>query len=268
MSPHILVFDSGIGGTSVLAHIKASIPSAHFSYVMDNALLPYGLQSEQTIRARLAALVQYIDEQELNVDIIVIACNTASTSALEATRQLTRISIVGVVPAIKPAAALSDTKHIALLATPATSNNAYTHSLIEQFAQGLRVDLHHSTALVTFAEALYWNRLVEDAKVVTELHRIAIAPEVDTIVLGCTHFPILKRHFEQFYSSDVKLVDSGEAIARRVQSLLAQAGKYTMILCERDLSRKKPLQFYATAPDKISFTEQEIKLISLNSISY
>ncbi|TMP74524.1 glutamate racemase, partial [Pseudoalteromonas ruthenica] len=89
-------------------------------YVMDNALLPYGLQSEQTIRSRLASLVKYIEAQELNVDIIVIACNTASTSALAATRHLTTIPVVGVVPAIKPAVRFSCTNHIALLATPAT----------------------------------------------------------------------------------------------------------------------------------------------------
>ncbi|RJE78393.1 glutamate racemase [Pseudoalteromonas sp. MSK9-3] len=267
MSPHILVFDSGIGGTSVLEHIKASIPSAHFSYVMDNALLPYGLQSEQTIRSRLASLVQYIEAQELKVDIIVIACNTASTSALAATRHLTTIPIVGVVPAIKPAVRFSCTNHIALLATPATSNNAYTHGLIEQFAQGSRVDRHHSTSLVKFAEALYWNRPINEEEVATELRRIGIATKVDTIVLGCTHFPILTPYLKSFYGSGVTFVDSGEAIARRVRSLLVQVNKCPAMLDANDLLIEKPLQFYATAPDKISPNEHSIKLISLNSFS-
>jgi glutamate racemase len=263
VSPHILVFDSGIGGTSVLDHIKLSIPYAYFSYVMDNALLPYGLQSEQTIQSRLAALIKYIEEQALNVDIIVIACNTASTSALQATRHLTAIPIVGVVPAIKPAVCLSNTKHIALLATPATSNNAYTHDLIKQFAQGTRVDLHHSTSLVKFAEALYWNRPVNTQDVIIELRRIGIATQVDTIVLGCTHFPILKPYLTNFYGSGVALVDSGEAIARRVKALLTQANNSPVGLAKNNVFKEKPLQFYATAPDKINLNTQSIRLISL-----
>ena len=105
MSVHIMVFDSGIGGTTVLEQIQALIPNADYSYFMDNALLPYGAQSQQTIIARLFALLQFIETANLHVDILVIACNTASTSALETIRQHTSIEVVGVVPAIKPACA-------------------------------------------------------------------------------------------------------------------------------------------------------------------
>lgn len=262
MSPHILVFDSGIGGTSVLQHIEAQIPSAQFSYVMDNALLPYGLQSDQTIQRRLRALIKRIEQQSLAVDLIVIACNTASTAALSATRELTTIPIVGVVPAIKPAVMKSANQHIALLATPATSNNAYTQSLINEFAQGCQVDRHHSTTLVTLSETLYWQQNVDKELIFSELGRLCIAHTVDVIVLGCTHFPVLKPHISAFFGEGVELIDSGEAIARRVESLLRLSAKVTPSCVE---VIKKPMQFYATAPEKIIFRNgQTIALMDLN----
>ncbi|MBQ4852218.1 glutamate racemase [Pseudoalteromonas sp. MMG012] len=261
MSPHVLVFDSGIGGTSILQHLESKLPHAQFSYVMDNALLPYGLQSETVIKSRLAALVTRIKELDLQVDLIVIACNTASTAALNATRQLTNIPIVGVVPAIKPGVLLSNSKHIALLATPATSSNAYTYGLIEEFAQNCKVDSHHSTVLVSLAEAAYWQQELDNNVVFAELQTLNIDQSVDVIVLGCTHFPILKAALTSFYGSNVKLVDSGEAIARRVLSILAHPNNTKGSSEERI---KKPLQFYATAPDKIRSDDRVILQLNLS----
>ncbi|OHU86883.1 MULTISPECIES: glutamate racemase [Pseudoalteromonas] len=246
--PHILVFDSGVGGTSVLSHIQSLLPTAQYSYVMDNALLPYGLQSEQTIQSRLACLIKRINDFEHVVDLIVIACNTASTQALAATRKLTSIPIVGVVPAIKPAAAQSKSRRIALLATPATSNNAYTNSLIAEHAKGCRVDLHKSTRLVALAEQYYWQQTLDLDKLAHELEYINIDKEVDCIVLGCTHFPILRTQLEKFYGSHVDLIDSGHAIAKRVQFLLE--GKQS-----NRSGVKMPLQFFATAPSGMTNKE-------------
>jgi len=145
-----MVFDSGIGGTTVLEHIQQSIPHAQYSYFMDNALLPYGAQSQQTIINRLCGLIQFIKDESLNVDLIVIACNTASTSALSSVRQITDIPIVGVVPAIKPAAQLTQSKHIGLLATPATVSSPYTDALIKEHASSITTSLYSSVELVTF----------------------------------------------------------------------------------------------------------------------
>ncbi|CAM4287118.1 glutamate racemase [Pseudoalteromonas byunsanensis] len=246
--PHILVFDSGVGGTSVLSHIQSLLPNAQYSYVMDNALLPYGLQSEQTIQSRLACLIKRIDCFERKVDLIVIACNTASTQALAATRMLTSIPIVGVVPAVKPAAARSKSKRIALLATPATSNNAYTNALIAEYAQGCRVDLHKSTRLVALAEQYYWQQTLDLDKLNRELEYINIDKQVDCIVLGCTHFPILRAQLAQYYGQQVELIDSGHAIAQRVQFLLKDKD-------HNDHDIKMPLQFFATAPNGMTNKE-------------
>ncbi|NOU53083.1 glutamate racemase [Pseudoalteromonas sp. JBTF-M23] len=254
-----MVFDSGIGGTSVLEHIQSLVPNAEYSYVMDNALLPYGLQSEQTIQARLACLVKRAEQFPNSVDLIVIACNTASTHALATTREITDIPIVGVVPAIKPAALNSQNKHIALLATPATSNNAYTNLLIKEYAKDCKVDLHHSTRLVSLAEQLYWEEVVDLDLLNRELALIDIDDQVDSIVLGCTHFPILKTHLSAYYGCGVQLIDSGAAIAKRVRFLLSD------IIEPVSDANKKPLQFYATAPTKLTCKSQiNLKAITLN----
>ncbi|CAH9066452.1 Glutamate racemase [Pseudoalteromonas holothuriae] len=257
--PHILVFDSGVGGTSVLEHIQAQLPYAEYSYVMDNALLPYGLQSEQTIQARLACLVKQVNLFHCSVDLIVIACNTASTHALAATREITDIPIVGVVPAIKPAAESSRKKHIALLATPATSNNTYTNSLIREYAKGCQVDLHHSTHLVSFAEQLYWYQNFDIELLYSELEQINISPQVDCIVLGCTHFPILRAQLKLYYGEGVELIDSGVAIAKRVGFLLNDKLGYQKPI------NKRPLHFYATAPNNLTGnTNIVLRAINLN----
>ncbi|MCF2859580.1 glutamate racemase [Pseudoalteromonas sp. SMS1] len=243
--PHVLVFDSGIGGTSVLSHLQSTMPQAQYSYVMDNELLPYGLQSQEIIKSRLVALLHWIKQTEKSVDVIVIACNTASTYALATARQHTDIPIVGVVPAIKPAASSSEKKHIGLLATPATSKNTYTANLISSFANDCQVEIYHSTQLVSIAEHYYWYEELQIERLKTELERINICPEIDRLVLGCTHFPIIGEHLQQYLSQKITLIDSGEAIARRVKHILS-----TCSLEERGIGLG-PVHWYATAPDKL-----------------
>jgi len=255
--PHILFFDSGIGGTSVLTHIQNTLPMADYTYIMDNALLPYGLQTEETIQNRLASLVNKISSNFFGVvDLIVIACNTASTYALAHIRQLTSTPIVGVVPAIKPAAQISDAKHIALLATPATSKNQYTQSLVSEFASDCQVGFYHSTELVRLAERKFWlNEDVREA-VNKELLSIRVDNRADVLILGCTHFPILKCEITEFYQAQCVLVDSGTAIAKRVKHLLVGS------IDEAEI--KKPLQFYATALDNVpAITGYDVKSLYL-----
>ncbi|CAH9064287.1 Glutamate racemase [Pseudoalteromonas haloplanktis] len=239
MSAHIMVFDSGIGGTTVLEHIQQSIPHAQYSYFMDNALLPYGAQSQQTIIHRLCGLIQFIKDESLNVDLIVIACNTASTSALSSVRQITDIPIVGVVPAIKPAAQLTQSKHIGLLATPATVSSPYTDALIKEHASSITTSLYSSVELVTLAETLFFTQHLDLDKLHTELDRLNINNDIDVLVLGCTHFPILAKPISDYFNTQVQLLDSGAAIAKRVSSLLKLSDKQAGI--------KKPLHYYATA---------------------
>lgn len=256
MSAHIIVFDSGIGGTSVLEHIQQRIPYAQYSYFMDNALLPYGAQTQQTIINRLCSLIFFIEQNALNVDLIVIACNTASTSALSEVRKITSIPIVGVVPAIKPAAELTHSKHIGLLATPATVASAYTHTLIKEHANNVNVSLYSSVELVALAEQLFFSQKLDTKKLHTELNRLALNPNIDVLVLGCTHFPILADAIKAFFNGKVKLLDSGAAIANRVSYLLTAHG-----LVDKVTDIKKPLQYYATAD--VSSNKLAVKLVTL-----
>lgn len=264
--PHILVFDSGIGGTSVLTHIRNALPHADYSYVMDNQLLPYGLQSQQTIQKRLASMMSWLDREQRPVDIIVIACNTASTYALESTRQLTSIPIVGVVPAIKPAALASRAKHIGLLATPATSRNVYTQQLIQQFANECQVGLYQSTKLVELAEQFYWSGDIDRKQLIAEINLLKLSPELDHLVLGCTHFPIIAKPLSEFISESVTLVDSGAAIARRVSTLLAQDStvKEDKVQTQWVGIKKGTINWYATAQLAIPVERPEIRLINLD----
>ena len=242
MSAHIMVFDSGIGGTTVLEHIQKRIPDAQYSYFMDNALLPYGAQTQQTIIGRLCSLIYFIEHNALNVDLIVIACNTASTSALSEVRKITSIPIVGVVPAIKPAAEVTRKKHIGLLATPATVASPYTHTLIKEHASNVTVSLYSSVELVALAEQLFFTQQLDTLKLHKELTRLRINSDIDVLVLGCTHFPILSDAIQAYFNNAVQLLDSGAAIASRVNYLLEQhnfGNKFT--------DKKKPLQYYATA---------------------
>lgn len=248
-----MVFDSGIGGTTVLEHIQQSIPHAQYSYFMDNALLPYGAQSQQTIIHRLCGLIQFIKDESLNVDLIVIACNTASTSALSSVRQITDIPIVGVVPAIKPAAQLTQSKHIGLLATPATVSSPYTDALIKEHASSITTSLYSSVELVTLAETLFFTQHLDLDKLHTELERLNINNDIDVLVLGCTHFPILAKPISDYFNTQVQLLDSGAAIAKRVSSLLK--------LSDNQAGIKKPLHYYATA--SICIDKQLVELVTL-----
>lgn len=252
-----MVFDSGIGGTTVLDHIKQRIPNAQYSYFMDNAFLPYGAQTQQTIINRLCSLIHFIKLNKLNVDLIVIACNTASTSALSAVRKITDIPIVGVVPAIKPAAELTRSNHIALLATPATIASSYTKKLIAQHASNVTVNLYSSVELVNLAELLFFNGYLDTNKLHAVLEGLSIEKQTDVLVLGCTHFPILTKQISEYFKNSIQLVDSGAAIANRVIYLLTESG----LLAQNIPDIKKPLQYYATAnviSDKLA-----VKLVKL-----
>src|SRR5215469_4602531 len=140
ISPHALVFDSGVGGLSVMGEVAALLPQIRLTYAADNAAFPYGTKTE-------GALVE-----RTGPDIVVIACNTASTTALAAVRQFLTVPVVGVVPAIKPAAASSESRVIGLLGTRATVATPYTAALIKQFADGCKVLTHGSPELVEAAE--------------------------------------------------------------------------------------------------------------------
>jgi len=216
----ILVLDSGVGGLSVHAHIRSRLPGLPTIYLADSAGFPYGTKSEKEVLQRVVALAEAV-HRVYRPSLAVIACNTASTIVLPELRARLQIPIVGVVPAIKTAAAVSQSRQIGLLATPGTVAREYTGRLIEHFASDCEVVRVGSHALVHIAEA-YIQGITPDPGQLREILSPFFEPgrSVDTIVLGCTHFPLLASELAQAAPQPVQWVDSGEAIARRVAFLL------------------------------------------------
>ncbi|MGC8121668.1 glutamate racemase [Marinobacter sp. VGCF2001] len=221
--PRVLVFDSGVGGLSVAGSIHKALPGAELVYVADNAGLPYGDKTEQVVVERCCWLIR----ESLGrrpCDVVVVACNTASTVVLPALRAVSDIPVVGVVPAIKPAAACSGNRRMGVLATPATVKRAYLDDLIRTFAADCEVVRLGHPDLVRWAEDLVAGRAPDQARV-----NLALAPlrdaGVDTVVLGCTHYPLLVPWLRKALPEVVNWVESGDAIARRVAYWLEQSGQ-------------------------------------------
>ncbi len=219
---HVLVFDSGVGGLSVVAELRALMPDLHISYVADDAFRPYGDKTKAQLKARLPGLLHTL-VLATHPDIVVLACNTASTAALADIRQELDIPVVGVVPAIKPAATLSRSKHIAVLGTPGTVRRKYVDKLIRDFAKDCHVVLHGSSALVRLAENKLAKGHVNIADIKAEIAPVfanAHGAAIDVVVLACTHFPLLLEELKQAAPQAVVWMDSGMAIARQTCSVL------------------------------------------------
>lgn len=226
--PRVLVFDSGVGSLSIGAEIHRLLPDLNLLYCMDRGGFPYGQWQEQ-------ALAEHICETilaQLNIhpcDMVVVACNSASTTVLPALRSQLTIPVVGVVPAIKPAANHSKSSVIGLLATPGTIARPYTDQLIQDFAAHCQVIKVGDPALAGAVEALFWQG--EDNKAAWQRAAQAFADSehfaaLDTVVLACTHFPLVQKQLDtamRALNKEVSWVDSGQAIARRVEHLLLQA---------------------------------------------
>ncbi len=218
----VLVFDSGVGGLSVLDAIAASAHALSLDYVADNAWLPYGLKSDADLHARVPALLARMAEQ-WKPDAVVVACNTASTIVLPDVRAALSIPVVGVVPPIKPAAAMTKTGVIGLLATPATVRRTYTDDLIAQFAAGKRVVRFGSAALVEAAERKLRGEAIDPASVHEAIDALFADNAVDVVALACTHFPLLAQELAAAAPRPCTWLDSGAAIARRVADVTGAA---------------------------------------------
>ena len=216
----LLFFDSGVGGLSVLQPTRAILPNAPIVYAADSAGFPYGKRTEAELAARVPALLGRLVER-FHPRLAVIACNTASTIALDHVRAALDIPVVGTVPAIKPAAELSKSRVIGVLGTEATVRQPYVDNLAERFASDCTVIRHGSAELVELAEA----KLAGEAISIGAIHD-AIAPMIgqpdgdmmDVMVLACTHFPLLADEIATAFPA-ISQVDGGPGIARRIAHL-------------------------------------------------
>src|SRR3954453_2128457 len=192
----ILVFDTGLGGLTVLREVVQARPDARYVYVADDAFFPYGHRSEEEIVARVVPLFGELLERHAP-DLAVIACNTASTLVLSHLRAEYRVPFVGTVPAIKPACAGSRSKRVSVLGTKGTVKREYTQALIRDFAQGCQVTLVGSADLASLAEAALNGGTVSDREIAAEIAPCFVEDadgnpiRTDTVVLACTHYPLL-----------------------------------------------------------------------------
>lgn len=222
--PTILVFDSGLGGLTVFREVVAARPDAAYVYVADDACFPYGNQPEDALIARILDVIGSAIAEHAP-DLIVIACNTASTIALAALRARYSVPFVGTVPAIKPACAQSRSKRIAVLGTQATVSREYTRALIREFATGCDVVLVGSPNLASYAEAETAGAGVGDNEIKAEIAGCFVDEDgrrTDTVVLACTHYPLLIERFRKVAPWPVEWLDPAPAIARRVAGLMRE----------------------------------------------
>ena len=213
----LLFFDSGVGGLSVLAPTRALLPQAPIVYVADNAAFPYGTKTEAELAARVPALLGRLVER-FEPRLIVIACNTASTIALDHVRAELVIPVVGTVPAIKPAAEISKSRVIGVLGTEATVRQPYVDNLAREFAADCVMVRHGSAELVTLAEAKLAGEAIDQAAVAEAVRALTETENLDTVVLACTHFPLLADELGKALPQ-VRFVDGGPGIARRIAFL-------------------------------------------------
>ena len=226
MQPHpsapIVLFDSGIGGFSVLDAVQEALPDAPIVYAADYAGLPYGAKSEAQVAARVAGLLGRIAER-FAPRLICIACNTASTIALGMVRDVLEIPIVGTVPAIKPAAAATRSGTIGLLGTSATIRQPYIDDLERDFASDKALLRLAAPQLVDLAEAAMRGEVLDPSafeRLAKAMRQLPGGEKVDTLVLACTHFPLVSDAIAAAFGSDIALIDGADGIARRIASLL------------------------------------------------
>ena len=229
VSAPIGVFDSGIGGLSVLKALRAELPKQDFIYIADSGHAPYGERSEAYVTARAGAIAAYLAGR--GVSAIVVACNTATAAAIATLRtQHPGLPIIGVEPALRPATALSKTKHIGVLATRGTLASAKFQALLASLANQASFTLQACDGL---ADAIERQLSIDDATEVIAACALYIGAtgqfghkngEIDTLVLGCTHYPFASERFSALLPTGVQLVTTGEAVARQTRRVIEVAG--------------------------------------------
>jgi glutamate racemase len=218
---HIGVFDSGVGGLSVLRALRAAMPGARFSYLADSAHAPYGEKPEAQVQQRSLALAGWL--QDAGAQLLVVACNTATALAIEPLRRRhAQWPIVGVEPGVKPALAASASGHVAVLATPGTLASERFARLLQGQGPAARVHALPCPGLAGAIESGDPQALGLEA-MLDDIGRRVQATGADQVVLGCTHYPFVADALRQRLGPQVQLIDTADAVARRVLQLMPQA---------------------------------------------
>lgn len=258
-----LVFDSGIGGMGVVQALRDLLPALHIDYLADTALFPYGEQPDVLLTSRIVSLLVCACER-LQPDVLVIACNTASTIALPALRERLKIPVVGCVPPIRWAGRVSTSRVIGLLSTSATARRPYILQLHQDFASDCRLITHGARRLADLAERAFLGEAIADADVQHEMHCLFSQPhgdEIDTVGLGCTHYTFLMDAFERLSPDGVTWLDPAPAVARQVRTVLqtaeclsesSQAGRLLMTRAPHEAARLE------AAAKRLGFNDWEL----------
>jgi glutamate racemase len=217
----IAVFDSGVGGISVLKHIRRLLPNEHLLYVADSIHAPYGNKSVSEIQARCFAIADFLIAKDAKA--LVVACNTATAAAIDQMRAKYRLPIIGMEPAVKPAAAASSSGIIGVLATTGTLQSAQFAALLESYGRNVEVV---TQACVGLVECVERGELSHDSTraLVKQYCKPLLDQGADSIVLGCTHYPFLKQLIQEVVGEGVVLIDTGAAVANQLKSRLFEQG--------------------------------------------
>ena len=241
----MLIMDSGFGGISVVRAIRAFSPQTPLTYLCDTAGFPYGNRSNDDITARVSTLLDRL-QAGTNFGTVVLACNTLSTASLEALRQRFAIRFVGTVPAIKPASQQSKTRRFTLLATPTTAHSAYSSNLIDQFASDCVVDCYGAPNLARMVEEWMLGGTLDEASLRAEIAPAFIEDargKTDTVILGCTHYPLLLPALQRLAPWPVQWIDTSQAIARQAltQPSINGIGNIAYVTAPHDVTRYAPV---------------------------
>lgn len=241
------VFDSGVGGLSVLREIKKILPEESFIFLADQGHNPYGEKSRKQLENLSERITRFL--LSYNIKALVIACNTATCYALDYLRSKFKLPIIGVVPAVKPAASLTKNGKIAIMSTPATAKSQYLASLVSEFAGHLDV---LNLGCDGLEESIEYLKMKNISKLLDKYTYEIRKFGADVVVLGCTHFPFFKEDIKKKIESNVKIIDSGQAVAKRLTSILKE---------RKGFATKGSMDLYFTTADLRKFSQVATKLL-------
>jgi glutamate racemase len=237
------IFDSGVGGLSILQEVKKVLPKENFIFVGDQKNMPYGGKTRKQLQNYTDKIMAFFVQR--NVKAVIVACNTATVYAIDFLREKYKMPIIGTVPVVKTIANITKTRKTAVFSTPATTKSPYLGELIKRFASGVTVYRVGGTGLEELVETGDLKSKEID-KILHESLDPLLEKNVDAIALGCTHYPFLRNQIQKIVGKNVQIVDSGGAVARRTKVILTN---------NKILGNKKTDDFYYTTGDKQKFTK-------------